>query len=123
MKKVSCAARLRQALALRKMKQSELCEKTNISKSTMSQYISGKYEPNYDRTEAIANVLNVNVMWLKGFDVPISSKGVEQAVPMDLTPNEVELLSKINQLDEDGRKLALAQLDALLTVHKDKKKW
>ena len=69
--KVSYAERLRQALALRDMKQSELCELTNIPKSAMSQYVNGSFEPKQDRVELMAKVLNVNEAWLMGYHVPM----------------------------------------------------
>lgn len=76
--KVTCAERLREALALRDMKQSELCELTNIPKSAMSQYVNGSFEPKQDRVEAIANALNVTQAWLMGYDVPMEHRIVPE---------------------------------------------
>ena len=42
--KEKCSVRLAKALAIRGMKQSELCEKTKIPKSAISQYLSGLFE-------------------------------------------------------------------------------
>ena len=64
----NCAARLSAALHVRGMKQVELCNKTGISKSSMSQYIKGNFEPKQDRVEAISRALNVNEAWLMGYD-------------------------------------------------------
>ncbi len=66
-----CSNRIAYALALRGMKQSELCEKTKIPKSAMSQYISGKFEPKQDRLYLIAKALDVNEVWLMGYDVSL----------------------------------------------------
>lgn len=65
------ANRLRTALKLRGMKQVELCEITGLGKSSLSQYLSGEYEPRVNRVAIIANVLDVNIYWLMGFDVPM----------------------------------------------------
>lgn len=69
--KDSVASRLQQALDLRRMKQVELSEKTGISKSSISTYLSGEYEPKQRNLYRIAEALNVNVSWLMGNDVPI----------------------------------------------------
>ena len=65
------ANRLRRALKLRGMKQVELCEITGLGKSSLSQYLSGEYEPRINRVAIIANVLDVDIYWLMGFDVPM----------------------------------------------------
>jgi len=69
--KVSCALRIRQGLAIRGMNQKDLCEKTGIPKSAMSQYCSGAFTPKQDRTTLIAQALDVNEAWLMGYDVPM----------------------------------------------------
>lgn len=68
--KSSCAERIKLALSLKNLTQADLCRMTEISKSTMSQYLSGKYEPSQLKTEIIARALNVNEAWLMGYDVP-----------------------------------------------------
>lgn len=65
------ANRLRRALKLRGMEQVELCEITGLGKSSLSQYLSGEYEPRINRVAIIANVLDVDIYWLMGFDVPM----------------------------------------------------
>lgn len=57
---VSFASRLKQAMELRNMKQSELVEKTGITKGAISQYLKGKYEPKQNNVYKIAKALNVN---------------------------------------------------------------
>ena len=60
--------RLKQAMTLKKITQSELCEKTGIPKSAMSQYVSGAFTPKQERTYLIAKALNINESWLLGYD-------------------------------------------------------
>jgi len=60
--------RLRQALALRGKTQADLVKATNISQSSVSDYLNGKYKPNQIKTYLIANYLNVSYNWLLGFD-------------------------------------------------------
>ena len=73
MRKENCAERIRKGLSIKNMKASELCEKTGIPKSAMSQYINGKFEPKQDRLYLIAKALEVSEPWLMGFDVPMNS--------------------------------------------------
>ena len=65
--------RLVEAMRYREVTQSELCRRTGIGKSAMSQYISGKFAPKQTRTYLIANALNVSIPWLMGADVPMEA--------------------------------------------------
>lgn len=71
MGKESFASRLQHAMSLRNIKQIELCEKTQIPKSAMSQYVNGAFEPKQDRLSSLAKALSVSEAWLLGYDVPI----------------------------------------------------
>lgn len=53
--------------------QVELCEKTKIPKSAMSQYVNGKITPKTDRLYLLAKALDVNPTWLMGLNVPKST--------------------------------------------------
>ncbi len=102
---VSCAERIREALAMRNMTQADLCRATNIPTSAMSQYCNGTLTPRQKRTQIIANALSVSVGWLMGFDVPSepdiknvtaaikSGMIVEPPIRQDDIPNETECLS------------------------------
>lgn len=66
--------RLKKAMEERHISQSELCIRTGIPKSAMSQYISGAFKPKQARTYSIAKALNVTEAWLMGYDdVPMDS--------------------------------------------------
>lgn len=67
--KKSCSERLSQALSIKNITQTELCKKTGIPKSAMSQYIKGSFEPKQDRIYLIAKALNISEAWLMGYDV------------------------------------------------------
>ena len=70
----SCAKRLRKALDVRNMKQAELCRRTNIATSAMSEYLNGLYEPKQDKIYIMSQALNVDPVWLMGFDVPMENE-------------------------------------------------
>lgn len=60
--------RLREALSIAKMTQSELSRKTGIPKSAISQYCAGTFAPKKDRVQVIAKALNISPAWLNGDD-------------------------------------------------------
>ena len=88
------AERLRMALNFRNMKATELSELTGINKSTISQYLSKEYEPKRDRIELFAKALNVNEIWLTGYDVPIEINTFDKKDSLieeyKLSPNELK---------------------------------
>ena len=100
----SCAIRLKKALSIRNMRQSELCEKTGISKSVLSEYIKGVYEPKQDRVFSIAKVLNVDPVWLMGFDVPMEEEDKKiSSDELALTEGEkalIKLLRRVPAADQ-----------------------
>lgn len=65
------AERIQYALSVRNMKQSDLVEKTKIPKGSISQYATGYVEPKGDRIKLLAQALDVNPVWLIGFDAPM----------------------------------------------------
>ena len=86
------ANRLRTALKLRGMKQVELCEITGLGKSSLSQYLSGEYEPRVNRVAIIANVLDVNIYWFMG-EAPLPSLSGTQFEGMSKSQMQLFLLS------------------------------
>lgn len=65
------AERIKEGLEARNMKQSDLAEKTKISKGALSSYITGRYIPKQNNIYLIARALNVSEAWLMGHDVPM----------------------------------------------------
>lgn len=70
---------LLKAMELKGITQTELCKRTQIPKSAMSQYMSGKFKPKQTRTYLIAKALNVSEAWLMGFDDVSMERESEQA--------------------------------------------
>lgn len=110
MKKASCAERIRVALAVRDIKQADLCRMTGIKKSAMSQYCSGAITPRQDATDDIARALGVSIPWLMGYDVPMEP---DAATASELTPAEAELLEIFRSLQEQEQALILATARAI----------
>jgi transcriptional regulator with XRE-family HTH domain len=63
--------RMRQAMERAKKKQIDLVHETGIDKGSISNYLSGRYEPKQEAIHSLAVALNVSEMWLWGFDVPM----------------------------------------------------
>ena len=68
---VMFAQRLREALQNKGMRPSTLAYRLELDRSTISNYMNGKYRPKREMHERIAEILNVNPDWLAGYDVPM----------------------------------------------------
>ena len=100
----SCAKRIRKALTIRNMKQAELCRKTKIATSAMSEYLSGLYEPKQDKIYLMSQALNVDPVWLMGFDVPMEPDNKKiSSDELALTEGEkalIKLLRRVPAADQ-----------------------
>lgn len=93
------ANRLNAAIRIRNIKATELSQKTGISKSSLSEYMSGKYEAKQDGVYLLAKALNVNEAWLMGLDVPMERENFKYASnngldTEGLTEEEIEELKE-----------------------------
>lgn len=76
MQRATVGQRLRQIMHDQHSKQADIIRlvkpfctnKTKISKTDLSQYISGKTEPRLDKLSILAQGLNVSEQWLLGFN-------------------------------------------------------
>ena len=78
------AKRLRLALDNAGMKSKELAEKSQVSKSSISQYINGSHAPSNISAGKIGKVLGVNPLWLMGFDTPMLKEDSSAETASDL---------------------------------------
>lgn len=117
----ACCKRIARALSVRQMKQTELCEKAGIPKSSLSLYLSGAYEPKQDRLYLIAQALNVDPVWLMGFDVPMEKETAKKEVSPDklaLTEGEKLMLELFRKIPEERQPEALELLRVALKMQK-----
>lgn len=111
----SCSNRIKMALLIRGMKQSELCRITQIPKSALSQYISGAFEPKQDRIYLISKALNVSEAWLIGYDVPMERQEVKNSPEESkLSEGEEMLLDLFRRVPEDKQELVLQMIRVAL---------
>lgn len=111
----TCAERIKIALTIKGMKQSDLCRFTKIPKSALSQYISGAYEPKQDRIYLMAQALNVSEAWLMGLDVPMERQ-VKKDSPSEakLSEGEEMLLNLFRRVPEDKQQMILQMIRVAL---------
>lgn len=109
------AVRIKKALKIKGIKQAELCKLANIPKSSLSQYLSGDFEPKQDRIYLISKVLNVSEAWLMGFDVPMERQ-VKKDSPSeaDLTEEEKVILDLFRRVPADKQQMVLQMIRVAL---------
>ncbi|WP_019227249.1 helix-turn-helix transcriptional regulator [Sedimentibacter sp. B4] len=93
--KVSIAERLNEALSIRGMKQIDLIKKTGLSKSSINNYLYGKFKPKYENIRKMAKVLDVNEDWLYGYDVQMDCLDLKEIS----SKQESEIMNVISNTD------------------------
>ena len=109
MKVESCGKRIKKALSIRGIKQSQLSTFLNVDRATINNYINDKYAPKTDRISLIANFLNVDVVWLLGYDVPMERVNVERVQDND---NDL-LVASINKLSSEDKQMVIDMINRL----------
>ena len=72
--------RLKKAMGLNNMKQVELVEKSGLDKTLINKYLSGVSNARQKNLTILADILNVNEVWLMGYDVSIERNCAEKDV-------------------------------------------
>ena len=90
------ATRLKIYMDKANMKQAELAKKTKINKSSISEYLSGNYEPKQRNIYKLATALGIKPSQLMGIEP-------EEPAPLSLNQQEETLIKKYRQLDADGK--------------------
>lgn len=98
--------RLKKCMSIRNIKPVELSERTGLSKSTISQYMSGYAKPKSDKLFIIAKELNVNEAWLIGYDdVPMeiekTTLKINTEIEDNLYNNALQKLQRKEQLTSE----------------------
>lgn len=111
-----CSVRIRKALSIRNMTQTDLCAKAKISKSSLSEYLKGLYEPKQDKIYMLSQALDVNPAWLMGFDAPMEIEDIKKDshTELQLSEGEKVLLDLFNRVPKDQQQLVLQMIRAAL---------
>ena len=108
MKELTTADRLKQIMSERGLKQVDIleackpyCERygVQLKKNDLSQYVSGKVEPKQDKLSILGMALNVNEVWLMGYNVPAGRKELEK-LEQQLQIEAVKLFVQLDTLDQ-----------------------
>lgn len=62
--------RLRELFDKSGYSQTEICNKTGITKGALSSYLSGRYSPKQQALEKLAIIFDVPIQYLMGYDIP-----------------------------------------------------
>ncbi len=123
MKKENTSDRLKQLMSELQLRQVDILERTlplcakygiKMNKSDISQYVSGKVEPNQDKLFVLSLALNVSEGWLMGYDVAKS----RHSFTSRLSDKEQELLAAYRSLNAEGRDKLLSYADDLVSSGK-----
>ncbi len=125
-KKYNISYRLKQIMSDRNLKQVDIlnlcdpfCKKYNIrlAKNDLSQYVSGRCDPGQDKLTVLGWALNVNEVWLMGYDVPQERNAlptIETTNDQPLSSMEHTHLSNLNKLNDIGKEKVYAYAQDLV---------
>lgn len=122
MKKKNTSIRLKEIMNDRNLKQVDILEMTKpycikydvkMNKSDISQYVSGKVEPNQEKLFILAKALNVNEAWLMGFDVSLR----KELSPV-VAESDIELIEKYSLLSDRDKTLVMNMINSMLPTEK-----
>lgn len=111
MKISNFAKRLKEAMDIRKISQTELHEKTGVGKPSINAYLKGEYKAKQDKVDLIAEALNVEPTWLIGYDVPMERSSRESFNNGYYTDSETAELAEKLRTNPDMKILFSAAKD------------
>lgn len=86
--------RLQKALSYSNMRQVDLVEKTKLDKTLINKYLAGLMKAKQDKLTILADALNVNEVWLMGYDVPMNRE-LNPTPLSELNQTEIPVLGKV----------------------------
>lgn len=117
----STAIRLQRIMKERNLRQVDIirlaepfCEeyRLKLTKSDMSQFVSGKVEPGQWKLVILGKALNVSEAWLMGYDVPAERNESAPAV----VPEREAVIALLSSLSVENQKKLLEYAQMLLKV-------
>lgn len=106
--------RLRYFMEQKGLKQADLVERTKINKSSVSEYLSGNYEPKQRNIYKLAVALGIKPSQLMGVEEDQPAATANTAKAIDFSEQEILLIKKYRQLDADGKALVDSIIDTRL---------
>ena len=129
MKRENTAIRLKQLMQERSLKQVDILEMTKpycakydvkMNKSDLSQYVSGKVEPNQDKLFVLSRALRVNEAWLMGFDgdEPKEYSEGKAKVSKEIAEEDFEFYNKFSLLNKEEQEIIMNLINYMLSHKK-----
>lgn len=106
------AKRLDKALNIAGISAADLARASEVPKSSISQYLSSDHIPSEENATRMGNVLNVNPLWLMGFDAPMNTKSTA-----DQDDRLASIIDYYQLLNDVGRDTAVARMRELTQIH------
>lgn len=117
--------RFNKALSVKNIRPTELAEKTGLSKSTISHYMSGYTKPKSDKLFILAKALNVSEQWLMGLDVSMTRFDAEilnrensdikaDSHKWNIQYFEKKMLEPFSKLTDENKKKSISYTENLL---------
>lgn len=124
MKKAELKDRLREAMEMNNLKQTDLVSIGHFDKGQLSAWLSGRYKPKQVNIDKLASILGVSEAWLMGYDVPqdrnyqmhiadaVDDEGFREAKiqelsdrlrTIELEKEEKSIIEKYRSLDDHGK--------------------
>lgn len=108
MKNELTAQRLSFALNRKGMNQQQLADISGVSKHSISQYIHGSHSPSNISAAKIGKILEVNPMWLMGYEVPMTGNSNE--IVYNIHAEDQEILDAYHKLSIKEKNIIRAAL-------------
>ena len=90
--------RVEEALNIRGMKAVELAERTGLNKGSISHWIKQRWQPKQKAIMLMASVLEVDEMWLAGYDAPMERPA--ERVKLDKLARSINVVRKDEKLTD-----------------------
>lgn len=131
--KVTTAERLKQIMKEENLKQVDILERSKkyceihgkkLTKTDLSQYVSGKVVPGQDKLFILALTLNVNEAWLMGYNVskerkvksePPEQEGENEKI-MTVLEKRGDMLAFVNLLVDNEEEINKDDIEKAMTI-------
>lgn len=118
--------RIKDSMKTKNITQAELSKITGIRASSISDYLTGKYQPKQDKISLIAEALSVNPGWLMGYEDTRFTTNVVNDLPDSLlhdsvySKDEQELIDMYRKLTTEDKAEIRGEIKGLLKSNKYK---
>ena len=109
MKHELTSKRLRIAMSRANITAQELSIKSGVAKASISQYVNGSHKPSNISSGKMASILDVNPLWLMGFDVSMENNTQESS-------NIPKIMRYFNSLNDIGKHEAEKRVEELTYI-------